>query len=119
MPNIREVYGWTELHPNDLKTIDSCKTLVGNVFAAIAEQYGKDEAARIFAPYGKRTKRQAKLDSDMMLLWKYYDMKPRNVRKLARQLSGGDDHRRIERKLWRVIKDRDIHNALNAYLASL
>jgi hypothetical protein len=116
-----DIYGWTELHPNDLKTIDSCKILVGNVFGEIAERHGEDEAARIFAPYSKRTKRQVKLDSDVMLLWKCDDMKPLNVRQLAFRLA---KERRInqdakERKIWRVLKDKNVRRQLEYIKAAI
>jgi hypothetical protein len=118
---MQKLYGWTELDPNDLKTIDACKTLVGNVFEAIAERYGTDEAVHIFAPYGKRSKRQVKLDSDVMLLWKCDDMKPLNVRQLAFRLA---KERRVnqdamERKIWRVLKDKNVRRVLEDIKATI
>ena len=86
--DIRNVFGWTRVHPNDLKTIASCKTLVSNLFQTIAELYGEDRARNIFADYGKPlTKRQIKLDIDAALLLKCDEMKPLNVRKLAMHLA--------------------------------
>jgi len=93
-----EVFGRTELDPKDLKTIDACKTLVGNVFEAIAQRHGNDEAARIFSRYGRRTKREVKLESDVMLLWKCDDMKPNlNVRQRRIPDLCADDLRQRDR----------------------
>jgi hypothetical protein len=103
----------------DVGDISSCEEYVKRLFECVVKFQGEDVARRIFGPYGRpRTKRQIKLQNDAALLGEYYleclyaeesKGKP-NVRKLARRLAkeNNTDPGALERKIWRVIKDKKV-----------
>lgn len=103
-----------------------CERYIKRVFDAVVKHYGEDEARRIFGSYGKpRTKRQIKLEGDAELLSRYYlecvyaeqsKRKP-NVRQLALRLAKetNTDPVAMERKIWRVIKDKNVRRYLREH----
>jgi hypothetical protein len=107
----------------DPQNPSECELYIKQVFGAVVKHYGEDEARRIFGPYGRqRTKRQIKLENDAALLMDYHyeclmaeksKHKP-SVRRLALRLAKENniDPIAMERKIWRVIKDKKVRQYL-------
>ena len=109
------------INPAYTQNIGTCEWFVAWVFEEIAERHGKATAQRIFAPYGKISKRANRLESDALLLWMCDEMRPLNVRRLAAQLSEKNGSSRVaqERKIWRVLDDKRVRNYLEQIKSSL
>jgi hypothetical protein len=100
-----------------------CEQYIKRVFDAVEKHYGEDKARHIFAPYGrKRTKREINTQKNAGLLLEYWGecieaskskRKP-NIRQLARRLAkeNNTDSVAMERKIWRVIKDKNVRRYL-------
>jgi hypothetical protein len=113
MNGITETYGWTDIDPKDLKTLDACEKLAGRVFDEVAARYGPVKAAAIFAKYGKLTKTERKLrDKALVLSELRRDMKASGGKLNVHNFSirwakkkGIKNPGAVERAIWRMLKD--------------
>lgn len=90
---------------DDIKDKFSAQMVVQEVYEEITRQFGEDVAVKIFAPYGRDSKRHARRREDAAILLRFYYMDKRNVRQLALELAGPDGQRAMERRIWRLLRD--------------
>jgi hypothetical protein len=90
-------------------TIKQSEELADALFCEIVGQHGSFEARRIFSRLARSlTKRDRQLEAKAMLLWKYLNMPKRNIRQLAIRLAKGADHRALEKRIERAVKDKKV-----------
>jgi len=90
--------------PSDLDPITdefTAQMVVQRVYEEITRQFGEDVAAKMFAPYGRHSKREVRRREDAAILLRLSNMDKPNVRQLALKLAGP----RGQRANWRLLRD--------------
>jgi hypothetical protein len=94
--------------PSDLDPITdefTAQMVVQRVYEEITRQFGEDVAAKMFAPYGRDSKREVRRREDAAILLRLSNMDKPNVRQLALKLAGPRGQRAMERRIWRLLRD--------------